>query len=166
MKKLCFISGLAGGTLLIAVLAIQPRPQPTAADPSAADSSAVVTADLTSAPSLAGTSTSSPANELIPNAVAVRAPIETSAAQKLIDVIREAVRSGDVADWERISQEELPQLIKSDPQAAADLAQTLEPGFIREQMLRQVAHGWTAQDSTAALAWASRLADAGDRDSS
>jgi hypothetical protein len=168
VKKFCVISGLAGGAVLVAILAIQPRPQPVAHQPAATDVSAVNTTDLMPDVSPGCTNANGFTNASIPNAVKIPARMkpEESDAQKLMDAIRTALKSGEVADWERISQKELPQLIKSDPLAAADLAQSLEAGFIREQMLRQVAHGWAAQDATAALAWAASLTDADDRNSS
>jgi hypothetical protein len=163
MNKFYFISSLTGGALLIAVLVIQPRLYPLATN-----LSAVTTTDLTLDASTAGADTNNHARELIPNAVAVRIQItpEESDTQKLIDAIRVALQSGDDANWYRISQDELAQLIKLDPQAAADLALNLDQGFIREQMLRQVAHGWAEQNSTTALAWAAGLTDADDRNSS
>lgn len=81
----------------------------------------------------------------------------------LTDVIRKAALSGNVGLWEHALNHELRLLLRSNPRAAASLALSLDPGPIREQMLRRVAQDWTSLDATAALGWADGLTDALER---
>jgi hypothetical protein len=168
MNKFCPLISFIGAALLIGVLAIKSRPHPVTYH-SFNDSPAVFTVDTGSTLdfSPARLNINDHPSELLPDATVAHARIapEESETQKLIDAIRAALRSGDAGRWEQVSQNELSQLIKSDPQAAADFAQGFDPGEMREQMLRQVAHGWAMQDPAAALAWTSGLTDAGDRNS-
>ena len=86
-------------------------------------------------------------------------------SERLIAIIRAALSSDDTALWAQVSQNELKSLIQINPLAAAGLAQSLAPGNIREQMFREIAQGWAAQDATGALAWADSMSDAGERKS-
>jgi len=88
-----------------------------------------------------------------------------TAPQMLVDIIRRAALSGDASLWQQVANDELLRLIDSDPLAAADLAQSLDSGPVREGILRRVAHGWADQNAKAALAWAAGLADAVERNS-
>lgn len=83
----------------------------------------------------------------------------------LIDAVRKAALSGDAGLWQQAANRELRLLIKRDPLAAADLAQSLPLGYVREQILRQAAQGWADQNPDAALVWAAGLADAVERNS-
>ncbi|HEX9048633.1 MAG TPA: hypothetical protein VF988_16515, partial [Verrucomicrobiae bacterium] len=51
-------------------------------------------------------------------------------------------------------------LVEQNPAAAAQLAQAMEAGADRNEMLRVVAQSWAAKDAAAALAWAAQLPDA------
>ena len=163
--KIFFISSSIAVILLIAFLSIEGRPNHLRIERTAMNSRAVITTDF---PGNLPTTTTSPnqdVSRLKPVAAAAPHELTKTDIQKQAEVIRSALQSGDLANWDHISQNELPQLIQSDPKTAADVAQSLEPGFIREQMLRQVAHGWADQNSTTALAWADGLSDPADRNS-
>jgi hypothetical protein len=164
MKKLVLILAVIGGTCLVAVLATRSRVN-TSSDGS--PSVPVAGDHLVQDFSQAGTPANNHNIEESRSATEAHRKIESRELEtkELVEAIQDALRSGDAGRWEQVSQNQLVQLIRDNPFAAAGLAQTLEPGPIREQMLRQVAQGWAAQDSTAALEWAAGLADAGEHDS-
>ena len=154
MKRSLLISAAIGSVALIAVL-IKPvvNHPATVAGP-------VSTGDLPPG----GAHLNDNTVEMFHYATLVHGEME-SETRKLIEAIQAALRSDDARCWDEVSQKQLRLLIQRDPSAAAGLALGLDPGLIREQMLRQIAQGWATQDSTAALAWAAGLTDAGERNS-
>jgi len=85
---------------------------------------------------------------------------------ELLEKIRTALSSTNAADRDEVFTNLLPILVRQDAKAAAELVEALDPGPLREEALRQVAHLWTAQDADSALAWAAQLPDGAERKSS
>jgi len=77
--------------------------------------------------------------------------------------IQAALKTGEPADHDLVFTNLLLDLITKDPSAAARLAESLQPGPLREEMLRRVAQHWTEQDPVSAKQWADQLSDAGER---
>jgi hypothetical protein len=160
MNRLLLISVVIGSVALVAVLINPTVNHPVEGSHPASVAGPVSTGDLPPGGAHLNNSTV----EMFHYASAVHAETE-SETQKLIEAIQAALRSGDARRWDEVSQNQLRLLIQRDPLAAAGLALGLDPGLIREQMVRQIAQGWAAQDSAAALAWAAGLTDAGERNS-
>ena len=157
MKRLLFISAVIGSVVLVAALVKSTINHEAESSP-ARVATLVSTGD--SYPD--ATHLNNNTFELFHSATAVHGEME-SVTPKLIEDIQAALRSGDARRWDEVSQNQLRLLIQRDPLAAAGLALGLDPGLIREQMLRRIAQDWAAQDSTAALAWAAGLSDVGER---
>lgn len=82
----------------------------------------------------------------------------------LIQRIKDALKTGDLAGHDLVFNSLLLELIKKDPYSAARLAESMQ-GPLREEMLRRVAQRWTEQDPVSAKQWAEQLADEGERKS-
>jgi hypothetical protein len=160
MKRLFLISAAIGSVTLITVLFKPSVNHPAESSHPATVAGPVSTGDLPPGSAYLNNNTI----DMFHYATAVHREME-SETQELIEAIQAALRSDDVRRWDEVSQNQLRLLIQRDPSAAAGLALGLDPGPIREQMLRQIAQGWAAQDSAAALAWAAGLTDAGERNS-
>jgi hypothetical protein len=85
--------------------------------------------------------------------------------EELLEKIRAGLGSTNDADRDEVFTNLLPALVRQDAEAAAQLAESLDPGPLREQALRTVAQIWAAQDVAGALAWAAQLADGTERNS-
>lgn len=91
-----------------------------------------------------------------------------SSRSEILDLtqrIQEALKTGELADHELVFTNLLLELIKKDPHSAATLAESMQPGPLREEMLRRVAQHWTEQDPASAKQWAEQLSDEHERDS-
>jgi hypothetical protein len=82
---------------------------------------------------------------------------------RLAREIERGLSSTNDADHDLVFTNLLPALIALDPARAGRLAENLEPGPMREELLRRVSHLWSGVDSTAAADWAANLKDDGDR---
>ncbi len=85
-----------------------------------------------------------------------------SSAQ-LTEQIRQQLNSGDESERELVLTNLLPRLAAFDPSTAAQLAESIEAGTEREEVLRVVAQAWADKDSAGALGWAAQLHDAGEQ---
>jgi len=82
---------------------------------------------------------------------------------QIIADIHQALNSTNEADHKEIITHLFPTLLSRDPAAAADLAKSVEPVPLREELFRQVARVWSQSDPDRALEWASHLNDSGER---
>jgi len=80
----------------------------------------------------------------------------------LPDEISGALRSGSAVERDRAFNVLLPELITQNAPAAGRLAETWEPGPLRDELIRQVTRQWAAADIGAAVAWLAGL-EARDR---
>ena len=85
--------------------------------------------------------------------------------EELLEKIRAGRGSTNDADRDEIFTNLLPTLVRQDVKAAAELAESLEPGSLREQALRAVARAWAEQDADSACHWAAQLPDLTERNS-
>lgn len=74
-----------------------------------------------------------------------------------------ALRTGTTEQTTLALEVLLPDLMKRDITAAAELADGLEAWASREQVLLKIAGTWAEEDPDAALNWSRRLPDAGER---
>jgi hypothetical protein len=163
MKNLFAISAATAGSLLVAFLAFDSNADTSRGGIPHSPASGVHSNRIFSADS--GTSDLGLGMFRLPASAQTGFASGETRTAMLIDSVRKAALSGDAGVWEQVANNELPLLIKSDPLAAAGLAQSLAPGPVRQQILRQVAHGWADQNSMAALGWAAGLSDAVERNS-
>ncbi len=84
-------------------------------------------------------------------------------SQQLQLEIARALASADDGERERAYRQLLPQLIAIDPAALKRLVANYPGGIIREQLLRQTAHTWSAIDLQGAIAWAKGVSDDDER---
>lgn len=84
-------------------------------------------------------------------------------SQQLQLEIARALASADDGERERAYRQLLPQLIAIDPAALKRLVANYPGGIIREQLLRQTAHTWSAIDLQGAIAWAKSVSDEDER---
>ncbi len=82
--------------------------------------------------------------------------------RRLLRQINDAMQARDPAARDRF-QTLLAELVRSQPEAAARFAESLEVGEAREEALRRVAQCWTAQDPTGAERWAAQLISPSER---
>jgi hypothetical protein len=85
-------------------------------------------------------------------------------SRQMIEDIRLALKSTNDSERSGVVDYLFPQLIVHDLPSAARLAQSMEPGGLRETMLRLVAQAWVQKDSEGALGWASGLSDSSERE--
>jgi hypothetical protein len=86
-----------------------------------------------------------------------------SGSHDLIQRILSALKTGDSADHDRAIHEWLPELIRIDPSAAAHLAESLERGPLRDEMMRRVIQHWTGSEPDRARQWAESLPEVHER---
>jgi hypothetical protein len=79
--------------------------------------------------------------------------------------IKAALISGDAGEIDQVLSDLLPELIGNAPSLAADLAESLESGRWRVDMLRRVAQEWADRDLVGAQQWAERLPEGEERSS-
>ena len=82
---------------------------------------------------------------------------------QLIEQIRQQLNSGEESGREMVLTNLLLQLVALDPNAAGQLAESIEPDFGRADMLGGVAQAWADKDSAGALAWAAQLPDTAEQ---
>ncbi len=82
--------------------------------------------------------------------------------KRLLRQLNGAMQAGDPAARDRF-QTLLAELVRSQPEAAARFAESLEVGEMREEALRRVAQCWTAQDPAGAERWAAQLVSPSER---
>jgi hypothetical protein len=123
----------------------------------------------------AESSQESPANETIapteswvpfrnaPAQPQVQPPAATVAADLLVQ-IQAALASANLDDRENVFTYLLAELVRTDPLAAAQFAETNSIGYTHDQVLQRVAQLWAATDSSAALNWATTLNNPAERE--
>jgi hypothetical protein len=77
--------------------------------------------------------------------------------------IADALRRGGYDGQNRVGNDMLPALVALDAAAAGRLAQTWEPGGLREWLLRQVAERWSAADCAGAITWVATIENSQDQ---
>ncbi len=86
----------------------------------------------------------------------------STSLDRLLERIKAGLKSHDPAE-----QVKLPillgELVRSNPQAAARFAESLEAGEMREKLLRMVTQCWAAHDAAGAESWAARWNDESER---
>jgi hypothetical protein len=100
-----------------------------------------------------------------------RAPVQpqvqdhagTVAADLLVQ-IQAALASANLDDREIVFTKLLAELVRTDPLAAAQFAETNSIGYTHDQVMHRVAQLWAATDSAAALNWAAMLNNPAERD--
>ena len=85
--------------------------------------------------------------------------------EELLEKIWAALDSASDADHDDVFTNLLPALVRQDAKAAAQLAESLDPGLLRKQALRTVARVWAEQDADSACDWAAQLPNWAERDS-
>ena len=93
----------------------------------------------------------------------VQTPAATVTAD-LLGQIRWALASANLDDRGIVFTHLLAELVRIDPLAAAQFAETNSIGFTHDQVLQHVAQLWAATDSAAALNWATTLNNPAERD--
>jgi hypothetical protein len=84
-------------------------------------------------------------------------------SRQLIGDIEAALVSVDDRERERALRESLPQLMATNPSAAARILERTPHGFSRDEARDQIARLWAAADLDGALEWATTLAGDDDR---
>jgi DNA-binding transcriptional regulator YbjK len=104
-------------------------------------------------------------SELFAMPLAVNAParLPDNEILGLMQQIKTALKRGNSEDHDLVFTNLLLDLIKMDPCSAARLAESLDVGAGRDEMLRRVAQHWAEQDPATAQHWAEQLADEGER---
>jgi len=82
----------------------------------------------------------------------------------LIQRIRAALASVNPDDRQLVFSKLLPALVRDNPTMAAQLADSLDKGSLRDDAMLCVARSWTVLDRQAAENWATQLPDSNDRD--
>jgi hypothetical protein len=93
----------------------------------------------------------------------VQPPAATVAADLLVQ-IQAALASANLDDREIVFTHLLAELVRTDPLAAAQFAETNSISYTHDQVLQRVAQLWAATDSAAALHWATTLSNPTERD--
>ena len=93
----------------------------------------------------------------------VQTPAATVAAE-LLAQIQAALASTNLDDREIVFTNLLAELVRTDPLAAGQFAETNSIGFTHDQVLYLVAQLWAATDSSAALNWATTLNNPAERE--
>lgn len=96
---------------------------------------------------------------------AIPKPTQQELALKFTQLIKQALSSTNEADHDMIYTNLLQALIAQDPAAAGRLAESLDAGPGREELLQRTAQAWAAVDPNGAIAWAANLTDAVERTS-
>jgi len=119
---------------------------------------------VSSSPTAANNKPAHPAELTKPPSVSrrVRPNAEHEPAQ-LLARIQEALSSTNPDEREIILANLLPALVRADPLAAARFAETNDLGGTHDMILHRVAQIWAAQDTSAALDWATTLSNARER---
>jgi hypothetical protein len=84
---------------------------------------------------------------------------DSSTARK----IRAILELNDSDAWEAFCTNDLSGIILNDPLDVVAAADTLPPGYQREELMRLVSQGWGSRDPYAAMDWAFGLKDIDDR---
>ena len=92
-------------------------------------------------------------------------PTRQEIISQLTQAIKSALNSTNAADHDQVFTNLLPALIAQDPVAAGRLAESLDPGDGRQELLRRAAQGWAGVDATGAVAWAASLANTDEQKS-
>jgi hypothetical protein len=82
----------------------------------------------------------------------------------LLVQIQAALASANFDDREIVFTNLLAELVRTDPLAAAQFAETNSISFSHDQVLERVAQLWAATDSAAALHWATALSNPAERE--
>lgn len=81
----------------------------------------------------------------------------------LVGEIEQALGSGDDAAQRRGIERLVTELLSRDAAVAATVAQSWEPGAVRDELLRRLAQAWVALDAPSAIEWVARLPDPAER---
>jgi hypothetical protein len=118
---------------------------------------------------IAQSSRESPANETIAaREIRAQPQVQTHTAtvtEDLLVQIQTVLGSSTFDDDEIVFTNLLAELVRTDPLAAAQFAETNSIGDTHDQLLHRVAQLWAATDSSAALNWATTLNNPAERDS-
>lgn len=98
----------------------------------------------------------------LPPAAAPARNREDDSRQLQLEIGR-ALASADDEERERAYLQLLPKLIATDPAAMKRLVANYPAGLIRQQLLRNTAHAWSAVDLQGALAWAKGVTEDDER---
>lgn len=116
----------------------------------------------------AESSQESPAKETIaPWKAPVEPRVQNQTAAVTADLlvqIQAALASTNLDDRENVFTNLLAELVRTDPLAAAQFAETNSISFSHDQVLQRVAQLWATTDSAAALNWAATLSSPAERD--
>jgi hypothetical protein len=92
------------------------------------------------------------------------APVQEDDAMttELVRAIGE-ILTADLEKLDLVYTNLLPALIVRDALAAAKIVEEIEPGTVREELIRRLVQAWSARDAASALAWIDQLRDGDER---
>ena len=160
MKKVLVLLTMTAAIAIGVISFPAPRPREASAPPAA---SAVTDTKGKAATQVHAPAVPAPrvAPEVLPTAALSPAPPKPThqeTVSQLVQAIRQALNSTNAADHDLVFTNLLPALMAQDPAAAGKLAESLDPGDGRQELLRRVAQGWAGVDAAGAVAWATSLA--------